>query len=117
MILNCPVPLVTAVRNPSINAGLDASTVTPGKTLPDESFTTPTIALCAKPLAATPKRQTSTKTTRITVRAPCEAIVLSPVEVNDNIRINPTAGSVMIADDVRRANLAVLSLENGEDGL
>jgi hypothetical protein len=37
--------------------------------------------------------------------------------VNDNIRINPTAGSVMIADDVRRANLAVLSLENGEDGL
>jgi hypothetical protein len=32
---------VTALRTLSISASLDASTVTPGKTAPDESVTTP----------------------------------------------------------------------------
>src|SRR5262245_39213318 len=44
----CPVPSVTALRDFSINAGLAASTVTPGNTAPDESFTTPASVACAK---------------------------------------------------------------------
>src|SRR5262249_41492662 len=47
-----PLPSVTAVRTPSINEGLDASTVTPGSTAPDVSLTTPAIALCASAGAA-----------------------------------------------------------------
>jgi hypothetical protein len=39
-----PVPSVTTARIFSINAGLDASTVTPGSTAPDGSFTTPVMA-------------------------------------------------------------------------
>src|SRR5215472_5753548 len=43
-ILYSPLPPVVVVRLPSINAGLDASTVTPGMTLPDGSLTIPAIA-------------------------------------------------------------------------
>ena len=39
----CPVPSVTAVRTFSMRTGLAASTVTPGSTAPDASFTTPEI--------------------------------------------------------------------------
>src|SRR5207249_8590996 len=39
--LNWPLPSVTTDRTLSINAGLAASTVTPGRTAPDVSFTTP----------------------------------------------------------------------------
>src|SRR5687767_1029818 len=42
-----PPPSLTAVRTFSINAGLDASTVTPGSTAPDVSFTTPVIDCAA----------------------------------------------------------------------
>jgi hypothetical protein len=38
-----PEPSVTAERTFSINAGLEASTVTPGNTAPDVSLTTPAI--------------------------------------------------------------------------
>ena len=38
-----PEPSVTAVRTFSMSAGLAASTVTPGSTAPDVSFTTPVI--------------------------------------------------------------------------
>ena len=41
MILYWPVPSVTAVRTFSMSAGLEASTVTPGSTAPEESRTTP----------------------------------------------------------------------------
>ena len=43
----CPVSLVTVDRTFSISAGLDASTVTPGRTAPDVSRTTPVIDACA----------------------------------------------------------------------
>src|SRR6266853_3331101 len=42
-----PVPSVTAVRIFSISAGLAASTLTPGSTPPDTSFTTPAMTACA----------------------------------------------------------------------
>src|SRR4030095_7996594 len=42
-----PSPSVTADLTFSIRTSLDASTVTPGIAAPDESLTTPTIALCA----------------------------------------------------------------------
>src|SRR4051812_13980675 len=43
----CPVPSVIAVRVFSMSAGLAASTVTPGRTAPDGSFTVPAIDACA----------------------------------------------------------------------
>src|SRR6476620_1261161 len=46
-----PSPSVTAVRTFSISAGLAASTVTPGRTAPDESFTVPAIDPCANTAA------------------------------------------------------------------
>src|SRR5215471_13526778 len=42
-----PAPSVTVARVFSMSAGLDVSTVTPGSTAPDESFTTPVIDACA----------------------------------------------------------------------
>ena len=42
-----PCASVTADRAPSMSAGLEASTVTPGKTAPVVSVTWPAIALCA----------------------------------------------------------------------
>src|SRR5439155_12726384 len=46
-ILYWPVPSVTADRVFSMSAGLDASTVTPGKIAPDVSFTVPAMDACA----------------------------------------------------------------------
>jgi len=45
MILYWPDPSLTTERTFSINAGLAASTVTPGSTPPDASLTTPAIEL------------------------------------------------------------------------
>src|SRR5258705_8576264 len=52
-ILYWPAVSVTAVRVFSISTGLDASTVTPGRTAPVPSFTTPAIATCALAMAGT----------------------------------------------------------------
>src|SRR5215218_5185059 len=43
-----PVPSVTAARAFSIRTGLAASTITPGNTAPDASFTRPASDACAK---------------------------------------------------------------------
>ena len=57
-----PVPSVTADRTFSISAWLEASTVTPGRTPPDESFTVPVIDPCADAPTGmpTPTRSTTT---------------------------------------------------------
>src|SRR5918993_366953 len=47
MIRYCPPLSVSAVRTFSISTGLEASTVTPGRTAPDESRTTPAMDACA----------------------------------------------------------------------
>src|SRR5439155_26100170 len=47
MMRYCPVPSVTPERTFSINAGLDASTVTPGNTAPEVSLTVPVMLACA----------------------------------------------------------------------
>src|SRR5262245_52313814 len=51
MIRYCPEPSVTTERVPSMSAGLEASTVTPGRTPPDPSLTTPVKAPCANAAA------------------------------------------------------------------
>src|SRR4029450_4838292 len=51
MIRYCPEPSVTAVRDLSISAGLEASTVTPGNTAPDASRTVPVREACANTVA------------------------------------------------------------------
>jgi hypothetical protein len=43
-----------------MSAGLDASTVTPGSTEPDASFTTPAISLCASTSTGNSTRLAST---------------------------------------------------------
>src|SRR6185436_5857696 len=73
MILYCPWPSVTADRERSISAGLDASTVTPGSTAPEESRTTPAIAVCPWAKRSREQRRTAAVRTRRTntrVRSP-----------------------------------------------
>src|SRR5215510_2393495 len=48
MILYWPSESVTAERVRSIRTSLEISTVTPGRTAPEVSLTTPAIALCAR---------------------------------------------------------------------
>src|SRR4029453_1156234 len=51
MIRYCPEPSVTATRDLSMRAGLEASTVTPGSTAPDASRTVPVREACANTVA------------------------------------------------------------------
>jgi hypothetical protein len=62
----CPVPSVTAERVFSINAGLAASTLTPGSTAPDESFTAPAIVAWAN-AGGDNRTITATKTRVLTI--------------------------------------------------
>src|SRR6266508_720266 len=77
-ILYWPAPSVMTVRVFSINAGLDASTVTPGSTAPLPSFTTPAIATCALLVLGmrnTPAQITARhNTTRRSISSPLSAI-------------------------------------------
>src|SRR5215813_6409186 len=59
MILYAPEPSETATLLFSMRASLAASTVTPGSTAPDESFTTPAIALWAWATDGSASRHTS----------------------------------------------------------
>src|SRR5437016_4189201 len=85
-----PAPSETAVRTFSISAGLAASTVTPGSTAPDVSFTTPAIPLacCAHALGARSRELANARTRALT------NVVRSQ---NIFIRLSP------IPDDMRRA--------------
>src|SRR6185295_14784279 len=56
----CPLSSLTTVRTRSMSASLDASTVTPGSTAPDESFTTPAIADCARAAVGSSNIQVNT---------------------------------------------------------
>src|SRR6187431_2082955 len=55
-----PLPSVTTALAPSISAGLDASTVTPGSTPPEVSLTTPVIDAWAYAAAGTTASHVST---------------------------------------------------------
>ena len=55
----CPASSVVTTRTFSINAGLDASTVTPGSTAPDVSLTAPAIDACARAAVGTSTINTS----------------------------------------------------------
>src|SRR5437867_9675833 len=68
-ILYSPSESVTTVRTPSMRTGLDASTVTPGNTAPDVSFTTPampwaniTAGIKSRTAATTPTHVTRFRT-------------------------------------------------------
>src|SRR4030095_14930769 len=66
-------PWVTVGRAPSMSDGLDTSTVTPGRTAPDGSFTIPAIALWANDVDAAPMTtNTSDKTLIVRVIAPSQ---------------------------------------------
>src|SRR5688500_10112756 len=75
MILYCPLPSVTTLRTFSINAGLAASTVTPGSTAPDESRTTPSMDACANEIAGTAAIRTTA--TSNALRMPIFTLLLS----------------------------------------
>src|SRR4030095_493320 len=59
-----PAPSEVVVRTFSISTGLAASTVTPGNTAPDESFTAPAIGACAHAVDCAGERPPTTKHTR-----------------------------------------------------
>jgi hypothetical protein len=61
------------VRVFSINTGLDASTVTPGKTAPDESLTTPDNADPCAYAKTGNSRHDSTNTVRLITRIICSS--------------------------------------------
>jgi hypothetical protein len=63
-----PAPSVTAERTFSMSTGLAASTVTPGNTAPDASFTVPAIEACANSEAGTTSRHARPKTTLVRTR-------------------------------------------------
>src|SRR5262249_9594399 len=65
-----PPSSVTAERSCSINAGLFASTVTPGNTAPDESVTTPVTAapVWAAAIAGTKRRRIAPIKSRVNAR-------------------------------------------------
>src|SRR4029450_6524079 len=66
-----PVLSVTAVRVFSISVGLEASTVTPGRTAPDASLTTPASVACAYPDEGRTTNQATTNRIRL------KALILS----------------------------------------
>jgi hypothetical protein len=57
----CPVSSVTTDRTLSIRTGLAASTLTPGKTAPELSLTTPVIAACAEAVDGKSKETNTTR--------------------------------------------------------
>src|SRR6187402_1442015 len=61
-----PLPSVIADFTFSIRASLAASTVTPGSTAPEVSFTTPVIALCARATVGANTSTASAATTKLT---------------------------------------------------
>src|SRR5262245_33142351 len=67
-ILYCPEPSVSTARVFSISTSLDASTVTPGSTAPDASFTTPAIALWADAMAGSSTTNAAASATAMTLR-------------------------------------------------
>ena len=68
---------VVAARVFSISAGLDASTVTPGSTAPDESRTVPVMDACASRLEGAPR----TKNATTTYAAPDVRMTLPPKQL------------------------------------
>src|SRR4029079_16373656 len=63
-----PAPSVTAERTFSIKTGLAASTVTPGSTAPEASFTVPAIDACANAVAGIMSRHDATNNIRARTR-------------------------------------------------
>src|SRR4029450_12034271 len=88
MILYCPPPSVTTERVFSIKAGLEASTVTPGSSAPEESLTTPAIDPCA---CASVERRRTTATTSDPSQS---GFMLPPAEVARGSRINTDVTSL-----------------------
>jgi hypothetical protein len=66
MMRNWPVLSVTALRTFSISASLAASTVTPGRTAPEASRTTPLMVACALASAGASSRAKPKPTQRTT---------------------------------------------------
>src|SRR4029453_8540893 len=89
MILYCPVPSVTTVRVFSINAGLEASTVTPGSSAPEESLTTPAMDPCARAYVEKRRRTATTSDPSL------NSFMLPPAEVAKG------SGSVRTDDSLR----------------
>src|SRR4030095_8224336 len=68
MIWYWPEPSVTVVRIFSMSTGLAASTVTPGSTAPDVSFTTPVMDAWANAAVGRTASRKSAAATRISTR-------------------------------------------------
>jgi hypothetical protein len=64
----CPLPSLMTERTFSMSTGLLASTVTPGSTAPDVSFTVPVIDACANAMVGMSTASATTCTIRTNAR-------------------------------------------------
>ena len=87
---------MTTVRTFSIRAGLAASTVTPGSTAPDSSFTAPAIVPLDRLWACAATASSRTASAKATERNACVFMVASPYFVADgegSIEVSVSADS------------------------
>src|SRR5262245_8105990 len=79
MIRYCPVLSVTAERVFSMSTGLEASTVTPGRTAPEASRTVPVKEACARTGTGTSRRM------RIAADDVSVRIEMTPSQLRDHV--------------------------------
>src|SRR6266853_4974436 len=98
-----------------MSAGLLASTVTPGRTAPVASFTTPAIALCARPARGRMREPTATSTSvRRTLRIPYPP----DAHVVDDLTCSPILGVAedITADRLTRAPFRARAAQRASSG-
>src|SRR5437867_3075449 len=91
MILNWPCSSVDTVRTFSMRAGLAASTVTPGRTAPDVSRTTPAMPL-APVTCADAKRVTNIRHARAVKTDVTDILRIAQTSSNETGSIDASAG-------------------------
>src|SRR5436190_16939404 len=101
-----PFPSVTAERTFSMRTGLAASTVTPGSTAPDVSFTTPVMDAWAYAAAGMITRHTTTSNTRVSLPIPTP-LLMAPTE----------RPSFDVAAAIRHPSSGVVKRERHANGL
>jgi len=93
-----------------MSASLFASTVTPGRTAPDASFTTPAIVLCAPAIAGSAATQTNVRANDTAILLNMPPLLIDPP--TGLCRREATAGSVKNPWKIAIADILVRSISN-----
>src|ERR1700704_3411275 len=107
----CPVASVTTERTFSIRAGLAASTLTPGRTAPELSLTTPVIAACAEAVDGKSRETRITRSahedrrTRFAMLSSLRAVQVDDASARENLeRITSESGRLALSHSTCQAN-------------